>query len=93
MTDNIIFDSSRAVVGVIGSFHHTTHLVASLQVLNFVGKFLGLTMTLMLKLLHLPLDLLIQLLQLLNVVLKLLQQPLMGERMHVSFHLVVLQKK
>lgn len=80
-------------MGVIGSFHHTTHLVASLQVLNFVGKFLGLTMTLMLKLLHLPLDLLIQLLQLLNVVLKLLQQPLMGGKNACKFPLGSSSKK
>lgn len=63
---------------------HTTHLVASLQVLHFVGKFFGLTMTLMLKLFHPPLDLLIQLLQLLYVVLKLFQQPVTEERRYVD---------
>lgn len=57
-----------------------THLVASLQVLHFVGKFLGLAMTLMLKLLHSPLDLLVQLLQLFNVALEFFQQPITEER-------------
>lgn len=61
--------------------HYTTHLVAPLQVLHFVGKFLCLAMTLMLKLLHPPLDLLIQLLQLLYVVFKFFQQPVTEERM------------
>lgn len=65
-------------------FDRTTHLVASLQVLNFVGKFLGLTMTLMLKLFHPSLNSLIQLLQFLYVVLKLLQQPNTDERRYAD---------
>lgn len=56
-------------------YEHKTHLVASLQVLHFMGKLLGLTVTLVLQLLHPPLDLLIELLQFLNVVFKFLQQP------------------
>lgn len=51
------------------------HLVASLQVLHFMGKLLGLTVTLVLELLHPPLDLLIKLLQFFNVVFKFLQEP------------------
>ena len=49
-----------------------------------MGKLLGLTMTLMLKLFHPPLDPLIQLLQLLYVVLEFFQQPVTEERRYVD---------
>lgn len=45
-----------------------------MQVLHFMGKLLGLTVTLVLELLHPPLDLLIKLLQFFNVVFKFFQQ-------------------
>ena len=53
-----------------------TDLIAPLQVLDFVCKLFGLAVALVLQLLHAALDLLVQLLQLLDVVLKLLQQPI-----------------
>lgn len=70
-----------------------THLVASLQVLHFVSKLLGLTMTLMLKLLYPSLDLLIQLLQFFYVTLKFFQQSITEEKKkkkkNSTYHILV----
>lgn len=68
----------------MGTFKRSPHLVASLQVLHFVGKFLGLAMTLMFKLLDPSLNLLVQLLQLLYVVLKFFQQPMTAEKRYFT---------
>lgn len=65
----------KRLTTLVWFYEHKTHLVASLQVLHFMGKLLGLTVTLVLQLLHPPLDLLIELLQFFNVVFKFLQQP------------------
>ena len=91
MLRHVSYRSIREASGVSG---RADHLVASLQVLHFVGKLLGFAVALVLQFLHLPLDLLIQMLQLLDVVLKLLQQPTHtgGKAKHVhrlDFEIVV----